>query len=315
MYRAIFADVDNAIAVGVRALLKRQDRDGCWRDFSLAPGRSEAWSTAWTGWCMAHADPCAETIAAMRRAASALMRHGRPAGWGYNSATEADADSTAWAIRFLAVIAPPAARSGARILDRYIDACGEAHTFLEPRNGSWSEAHADVTPVVGLALLSAPGSRDQIDRIRRAVLLRSNERWPPKTFWWTNATYGLAWTLAFLTAVRPLRPDLAQASERWLEAQEFDPQAMGQAIELLAWTALAKWDHPRAAAAGCSLLGGIAKDGWPGSASLLVPLQRADSSTDIDQCGPFSDSGIMSTSIAIAALARWRRAASVRVQP
>lgn len=315
MYQALIADVNEAIDSSVRVLCKRQDRDGCWRDFSLPPGRSEAWSTAWTGWCIAHADPCPETVSAMRRAASALMCHGRSTGWGYNSTTGADADSTAWVVRFLAMIAPPAARSGAQVLDRYIDACGEAHTFLEPQNGAWSEAHADVTPVVGLAFMSAQASRDRIDRIRRTILVRSQERWPPETFWWTNSTYGLAWTLAFLGAVGSLRPDLAQASERWLEAHEIAPSTMGQAIELLAWAALAKWSHPRAIAVACHLLSTVSNDGWPGSALLLVPLKREDSSLDGGRCGPFSDSGIMSTGIAVAALARWRRAASVRPQP
>ena len=315
MYPALFADTDTAIAGAVRALLKRQDRDGCWRDFSLPPGRSEAWSTAWTGWCIAHADPCAETASAMRRAAAALIRHGRATGWGYNSATEADADSTAWAIRFLATVVPPAARSGAQILDRYIDPCGEAHTFLEPQRGAWSEAHADVTPVVGLALLSVQCRHDRIDRIRRAILVRSQERWPPDTFWWSNASYGLAWTLAFLAAAQSLHPGMAQASQRWLEAQEIAPDAMGQAIELLAWAALGRWNHPRAIAVGCQLLSSLSDDGWPGSALLLVPPQRAGSLPDAGQCGPYSDSGIMSTSIAVAALAQWRRAASGRLRP
>ena len=313
MYPRFFADIDQAIARAVLSLLKRQDPDGCWRDYSLSPGRSEAWSTAWTGWCLAHADARPEAVGAIRRAASALMRHGRAAGWGYNSVTEADADSTAWAIRFLGTVVPPAARSGARILDRYIDGCGEAHTFLEPQNGAWSNAHADVTPVVGLALLAARCLPDRVDRIQRAILVRSLESWPPKTFWWANPGYGLAWTLAFLAAVQSLRPGLAQTSEGWLESQEFAPDAMGQAIELLAWTALAKWNHPRAIAVGCHLLGDLSNDGWPGSARLLVPLQHADSSPDAGKCGPFSDSGIMTTSIAVAALARWRRAASVHL--
>jgi hypothetical protein len=316
VYRALFADVDKAIATGARALVKRQDRDGCWRDFSLPPGRSEAWSTAWTGWCIGHADPCAETFTAMRCAASALMRHGRSTGWGYNSTTGSDADSTAWAVRFLAVIAPRVARSGATVLDRYVDACGDAHTFLELAKGTWSEAHADVTPVVGLALLCAKAHRNnRIKQIRRAILLRSQAGWPPKTFWWTNQTYGLAWTLVFLAVLESVPSGMARDSERWLEAQEIPPDAMGKAIELLAWVALARWNHPRAIGIGCDLIAGVSIEGWPGSASLLVPPQRVDSSSDGGQCGPFSDSGIMSTGIAVAALARWRRAASIRPQP
>jgi hypothetical protein len=315
LHPALFADADKAIATGLHALLKRQDRDGCWRDFSLSPGASEAWSTAWTGWCIAHTDPCVETITAMGRAASALMRHGRSMGWGYNSTTGPDADSTAWAIRFLAVIAPETARSRARVLDHYVDASGEAHTFLELEKGDWSEAHADVTPVVGLALLRAQAPRDRIKQIRKTILLRAQASWPPKGFWWTNQTYGLAWTLVFLAFLESLPFDLARDSKRWLEAQQVPPDAMGKALELLAWVALGIWNHPRAIAIGCDLLAGVSSDGWPGSASLLVPPQHADSASDGDQCGPFSDSGIMSTGIAIAALARWRRPRSIHSQP
>ena len=54
-------------------------------------------------------------------------------------------------------------------LDRYLDPAGEAHTFLDPGSGTWNEAHPDVTAVVGLALVSARGARDRIERLRSTI--------------------------------------------------------------------------------------------------------------------------------------------------
>ena len=45
-----------------------------------------------------------DSMASLVRAADALHRLLRPRGWGYNRRTEADADSTAWAFRFLGLV-------------------------------------------------------------------------------------------------------------------------------------------------------------------------------------------------------------------
>ena len=90
-----------AVRQGTQYLLAHQDRTGLWHDYSLPPGPSDAWSTAWVGWCLAGSDaPMA--AGARRNAATALLALRQPEGWGYSAATGPDADSTAWVVRFLA---------------------------------------------------------------------------------------------------------------------------------------------------------------------------------------------------------------------
>src|SRR5260370_19815072 len=64
---------------------------------------SEAWSTAWVGWCLASCPPPlrSEARTCLQRALRALSGCRCAGGWGYNRTTGPDADSTAWVVRFL----------------------------------------------------------------------------------------------------------------------------------------------------------------------------------------------------------------------
>ncbi len=74
---------------------QQQHPDGCWRDYQLEPGASEAWTTAVVLWSLAGAQPCSVALPSVRAAMDALHALQKPAGWGYNRHTAADADSTA----------------------------------------------------------------------------------------------------------------------------------------------------------------------------------------------------------------------------
>ncbi len=41
-----------AIQKGVHFLIERQSLDGAWRDFSLEPGESDSWATAYVAGCL-----------------------------------------------------------------------------------------------------------------------------------------------------------------------------------------------------------------------------------------------------------------------
>jgi hypothetical protein len=163
---------------------------------------------------------------------------------------------------------------------------------------------------LGLLLVSASGDRDQIHRIRKSIIAR-NSMSTTRRFWAANGLV-TRWTLAFLSEVGPLPLDLIDASLAWIEQQQFPPQAMGQALELLAWSALGRWNHPRAIALICHLLASYSVEGWRGSALLLVPPQHAYAPTSVDNSDLYADSGIMTTSMVLASLAQWRRAAQPR---
>src|SRR5215213_3103181 len=93
-------EVNEAVVGGARFLLERQDRDGFWRDYELPPGQSEAWTTSYVGVALGRAVPDVAE-AALARARSAVAAVAQPQGWGYNSATACDADTTSWALRLL----------------------------------------------------------------------------------------------------------------------------------------------------------------------------------------------------------------------
>src|SRR5215468_4228113 len=77
-----------ALLRGVEFLLGRQDGDGAWRDFQLAPGWWDAWVTAYVAGRLLDATkaaPYARVDAALTRAARFLAAARRSAdGWGFN---------------------------------------------------------------------------------------------------------------------------------------------------------------------------------------------------------------------------------------
>lgn len=99
-------DVQRAVISGTNRMLGLQDEDGFWREYNLQPGASEAWSTAWVGWCLAGVGMNQATREARARAVTALAGCRKEGGWGYNRKTGPDADTTAWVLRFLSVSVP-----------------------------------------------------------------------------------------------------------------------------------------------------------------------------------------------------------------
>ncbi|CAN7634989.1 hypothetical protein LJR230_004683 [Trinickia sp. LjRoot230] len=274
-----------AIAGGIDALLDQQDKDGLWREFALHPGAAEAWTTAWVGWCLLRSDgTTAEDSASVRpdlmpaalprrrrvrwscmRAATAVGRMCRPDdGWGYNRAGGADADSTAWALRFLA--ACHVSIDPLPWLNRFVDAGGGVHTFVDDGYGSWTDSHDDVAANVGLALLHCAASRPLAQRIGR----RLRARWPVQTFWWSTPTYGIAWTLRLLSALGAGLPDAEYSNaQTWLRARPLATDAFECAHRLMMATLLR--DERCAEILANQLLDLGLLRGWRGAAYLLVP--------------------------------------------
>ena len=345
MYLALASEVASCERAVARRLTHQLAKDGLWRDFSLQPGQSDCWASAWIGWGLAHAPPDPSVSWALRAVTTALLRCVKQDGWGYNQLTGCDADSTAWVVRLFAVTNPVAARQALPALQRYVDPSGEAHTFADAELGRWSAAHADVTAMVGLAQLDADATRyggtaatsafhpivggaigssqynaqsddaragyggiGVTERIRRAILARAAISWPPQNFWWGNPAYGLAWTLAFLARSGGVPQAVASSSSVWLDDHSgCDMAPCDHALDLLGLLGLGRASDELATWHVCRLLAACRTDAWDGTARLLVPPKRL---TDgIDPSGPANaDSGAMTSSLVLAALARWRRA-------
>jgi hypothetical protein len=222
----------------VDSLLQQQDRDGFWREFALQPGASEAWTTAWVGWCLARAIPGggarqARIRASCARAATSLWRSRSTDGWGYNRRTGPDADTTSWVLRFLGACG--SRLEPAPYLAPYVDAGGGVHTFRELDFGAWTDAHDDVAANAGLALLTTSASRPLADRIKH----RLATRFPGQTYWWSTPTYGVAWTLRFLKASGGLSPRIADSARDWVARLPPSESAFEVAHRLMAVIATA----------------------------------------------------------------------------
>ena len=138
----------------------------------------------------------------------------RTGGLGYNRQTAADADSSAWAIRFLTASRGVTGLQAEDLLGPFVAPSGRACTFQPPeRFGRWAEEHDEVTPMVGLAYLAA-GVRDAAVAPLRRAAIETHERescW--RTFWWAIPAYAAAVNLEFLAASGGI-PDAIAEVER-----------------------------------------------------------------------------------------------------
>ncbi|MGN7824379.1 hypothetical protein ACTJJB_29920 [Chitinophaga sp. 22536] len=81
---------------GIDYLLSSQQQAGWWKDFQLAPGRSDEWITAYVA-CHLALLQSPPSLPALAKAWKILQtRYRIKEGWGYNILTPADADSTVW---------------------------------------------------------------------------------------------------------------------------------------------------------------------------------------------------------------------------
>lgn len=243
-------------------LASYQDADGYWRDYRLEPGPSEAWTTACVGFALFKvAGPCME----VDKAARILLSTKCPGGWGYNSHTACDADTTSWVIRFLSSMGAMDGIDSAKLLNTYIKNSGRVHTFpSSDRFGSWGREHDEVAPLAGMALLSS-GEVGLAEKIRQSVLKRVS--WKP--FWWRCYSYVCAQSLEFLSLSGGIPDEIKKREAAALACLSPSPASVFDLAQRL--SAMASLDENLKS---CTLLDVQEKDGgWPSSSELLVPGQ------------------------------------------
>ena len=288
-------DVQRAVSAGVSLILDLQDEDGFWREYNLEPGASEAWSTAWVGWCLAGTEMNKVTRDTCARAATALAGCRTEGGWGYNHKTGPDADTTAWVLRFLACCM--FRQDPVRWLRAYVDPGGGVHTFCEPGLGSWTDPHDDVAANVGLALLASPTSGPLAAQIRQRLI----SRFPWQTFWWSTPTYGIAWVLRFLTASGGLPRQVRENARAWLASLPATTCCFENAHRLTIWMQLENVERIELELVNEILDAQAGHGGWPPSTGLLVPAHEAGGRTS-----PNSEiRGALTTSICVRVLSEW----------
>lgn len=300
-HRDIAASIDSAI----EAVLRQQSADGFWRDFDVPIGRSEAWTTALVGWCLTPWLAQREVRIALLRARPALLSASGPGGWGYHRMTTPDADSTAWVLRCLGILAPAVAVAGRDKLERFVDAGGRAHTFLEPLAGEWGSAHPDVTPVVGLALLASRASPFLLRTVRQAVLEDFCNPAQRRAYWWQSETYAMAWQLRFLARSGGIPNRVGRTAVDAMRVARTDRDPFEVSHTLLALAALGESRGLSDILIEQLLVTQTGTGLWAGSAPLLVPV--AEPSASGNTRGPYHDFGTVTTALALFSLHTWIR--------
>jgi hypothetical protein len=190
--------IDDAL----EAVLARQNKDGSWTDFAMPYfGESDSWVTAHIGIQLASLSSRWHSTGlkmALNSAGQFLTNQGGQ-GWGFNSQSFVDADSTANALLFI------------HSIDHQIpsQAFDVLKTFWVPNEGfatvqnisnvpsNWCTAHPDVTPLALQALAISPEA-NEIDLYVHDILNRAyfdelaRQNWP--AFWWNLNWYTIsAW--------------------------------------------------------------------------------------------------------------------------
>lgn len=194
-----------AIASGLNYILARQAEDGSWTEWALPPGNSSTWTTAYVGFKLRSLPSELASLAAspIQAAARWLGEHAfADWGWGYNEIVDSDADSTSYAILFLASAGQPATDASYTVLQNLQSADGGFATYrpLGEAN-SWNVSHPDVTPIALLALLSHPApDRNAIQRGIEYILRQKTSLGVWNSFWWASYLYGTEACLSLLNA-------------------------------------------------------------------------------------------------------------------
>jgi squalene-hopene/tetraprenyl-beta-curcumene cyclase len=206
--------LQDAIAAGLNYLLSMQAQDGAWTEWALPPGPSSAWTTAYVGYQLRSLAPDLMKQAAphLTLAAHWQCEHAfAEGGWGYNERVGPDADSTSYAILFLASVGWLVPDSAYAMLAELQRPDGGFATYLplgEPT--SWNVSHPDVTPMALLAMLTQPTpDRALVERGIDYVLQQRTPQGLWHSFWWRSGLYGTRASLSLLDAVEIKTPPSA----------------------------------------------------------------------------------------------------------
>lgn len=289
--------VNDALAGGVAFLLTRQSEDGLWHDFETLAGEASDWPTGFIGVQLLTAGVRGTAI---DRAADALMRRQhRDGGWGYHRNVPSDADSTAWALTFLATLdveRSAMARAG-RCLKGFQDpSTGGISTYAGPaairqylRQGprfdvrGWCTCHLEVTATAGLAFALVPDGRfaQEAEHAWRFVESRQAHDGAWDAYWWVDRHYPTLQAVALGGALE--RPQSISRAAAWVRSQQlgegawaatgFVRSAFATALCLSLLMSASNQDDPGIVRRALTELCGLQQPdgGWPGHASMRIP--------------------------------------------
>jgi prenyltransferase beta subunit len=198
--------VERSIASSLEYIFLHQSDDGSWVDCQLPPGWSDAWVTAYVGYKLRHVPGRLRrrTADSTLSASKWLLGNQYPdGGWGYNREAGSDADSTAYAILFLASEGIDVQIRSYKLLMEFQCSDGGFSTYLATgRTDSWRVSHLDVTPVVLQALLTKYVRKTPFIKKGMEYVLKQRTAdglW--NSFWWDSFLYGTEVNLSLLDAI------------------------------------------------------------------------------------------------------------------
>jgi hypothetical protein len=291
----------------VRFLAASQMPDGRWIDYRLPVGSSDGWVTAYVSLAMAQA----AKATSVRTAADAALRgatwlaHSRSyaLGWGFNSQTGPDADSTAWALRALAVTGMAIDPADVDFLLGHWTPPGGVATY---RSGPahWGDPHPDVTPVALLALPAGP-AQIVMDRTLRFVgaSREPGGAWP--AYWWSTTHYSTLLNVELLASFGRLVGDEGPV------VTAVPTQRVTSAVDLacVLHAATLVWDPEAIQGLAATLIRLQKPSGaWPPSRVLRVTDPEWSVASRVSPRGVlYADlGGVYTTATAVRALATWR---------
>jgi squalene cyclase len=245
--------LSSAIESAQMFLLQRQSSDGCWRDFATSAGESEDWVTGYVGWSLLSSGRL--PVEAQQRAAQWLIESQFPqGGWGYHRHVVVDADSTAWCLRFLALVdqsnqnsSDPGARKamddGISVLLMHQHADGGFSTYRDPEPirayiqaaedrdlSGWCMPQLCVT-AAAMAALHETGASKSALKSGVTYSLRQQHGGFWHSYWWEGPHYATAHTLRALTSLPGNEGKAAvSAAHAWLRSCQQTDGSWGTSI-------------------------------------------------------------------------------------
>ena len=203
-HHTLLDKVEGSIRSATAYIVSHQSPHGQWLDFSLPTGPSDAWVTGYTGLSLTtlpkeFRDPGIET-AIQRVIPWCWAAMNSDYGWGYNSTTGSDADSTANIISFLSSYhVPIPCACYQKLISFRKDDGGFATFHTENAGDSWGDCHPDVTPVALDAFLTGNMKKDPVFIQGKKYLKKNQEpRGIWQSYWWDSYLYSTWVNLVFL---------------------------------------------------------------------------------------------------------------------
>lgn len=261
------AEIEAALKDAVRYLCALQRENGQWGDYQLPVGESNEWITAYVALALAKYGGRTGSSLALDAASAAMdwlcTDRSYLAGWGYNSRTGPDSDSTAMSIALHRELGRSVRSEDQAFLRELWRIDGGIATYDGP--GAWGCVHWDVTPLAYIGL----GEEDQ--HALRASFLRglgenlmADGMW--RAYWWRNPYYGTLLTLEVL--------DKLGLPDPGIDAERPDSIEVDNSFDLsclIGIEALRGASAERLNPLVDSLLAWQNQDGrWPGSPNLRV---------------------------------------------